>query len=199
MPVPVPRSAGTIARAHHQLNGNGYNPRDAAALMRLAFRWRDRGRKPMLIPNGVVTLSPPSLRIYFYNARRFIREHPETYPLDVQNIIELMGFKITEHGILVHLPLRFQLAMVPEAAQDVSANKSADYHGRKLYIHWISQHHAQGDYKDIPGEYTADDLAWFKEQAEEYKDLMHIEFSENNIRVIWDAESVAGPEDESPW
>lgn len=199
MPVKVPRSAATLAAAHHQLANNGYNQRDAAGLLRLGLRWRDRKYKPMIIARDATTLNPLSLRIYFYNARRFVRERPEIYPQEIQDVINLMGFKVREDGILVHLPLRYQLGQLLESTTDVAQGRGADYQGRKLYIHWISQHHAQGDYKDIEGSFSADDLAWFKEQAEEYKDLMHIEFSENNVRVIWDAQTSTTNEDESPW
>ena len=188
-----------MANLGDSLANTGYTSREAAALIRLALKWRAHKYKVMLIGKDKFTLAPHSLRIYLYNARRYIRERPSIYPDELQDIVNLMGLKVLDTGLLVHLPLRYQLGALDTASVELGAAKGADYQGRKLYVHWISQLHGQGEYLDIPGEFTVDDLAWFKEQAEEYKDLLHIEFGANVVRVIWDAQSNPSEADESPW
>lgn len=199
MPIKIPRSE------HHTLIGRaadgntGYNRADANATVRMALRFKHNKYRAMAVPLTAHTVKPETVRFYFYRAKQYIRDCPHLYTEEMLAIVAAMRFKIRDGQLIIDLaPRGSQLARTEADVIALAGSKGGDYKGRQLFVHWISDLHEKGEYIDIPGQFTLDDLGFFRSMGEDYKDVITVEFSADNVRVVWIADTKKG-DNESPW
>ena len=143
-------------------------------------------------------VKPVTLRLYLYQAKAFIRENPGTFTKESRDLCDKFASRLRDDGVYIVLPPRQLLRDAANTAIAVSAGKHGDYSGRQLFVHWISSPHEQGEYVDIPGKFTESDHTFFMQMQEEYANIVHVEFSPENVRVVWHAKSTKD-DGESPW
>jgi len=198
----MPKTIHKAAMAAHSISAaghNGYNARDAAALTRLAARWRANKQKPMLISGETFMVTPRSMQIYLYRARSYVRDNLNNYPADLITLTEMMTFKLVKGDVIIYVAPRNRLSVIADTTVSALGKATGhDYNAKQLFVHWITKPHDAGEYLDIPGDYSPDDFTWFADQAREYRGIIHIVQDAQNLRVIWDSERVGGS-DESPW
>lgn len=198
MPVKIPREATYSESGRKQTGLCGYNMHDALALMRLLLRWRHGGYKPMLVRGDQTLVSPRTLRQYIYQSKMYINENPGTFTKEIRDLKDKFAVRLDEKGLWIALPPRAVLNAAVDTAVTVSKVRGADYSGRQLFVQWVSTEHETGEYVDIPGQFSIADKEFFDQMANDYKDIITVEFAPENVRVIWHAENKGG-ENESPW
>jgi len=176
----------------------GYNMEDALALVRLLLRWRHGKFQPLIISQNHLLVKPATLRIYIYNSKTYINENPSTFTQEIRDLAAQMAVRLQPNGVYIVRPPRILLRHAHEEAASVAALKGQDYKGRQLFLHWISSPHEQGEYVDIPGSFTGPDLGFFEGMQKEYANIVSVEFSPENVRVVWIGKSTK-ESDESPW
>jgi hypothetical protein len=198
MPVPIKRPANYSESGRSHTNMTGYNMEDALALVRLLLRWRHGKFQPLIISQTHLLVRPATLRIYIYNSKTYINENPSTFTQEIRDLAAQMAVRLQPNGVYIVRPPRILLRHAHEEAASVAALKGQDYKGRQLFLHWISSPHEQGEYVDIPGSFTGPDLGFFEGMQKEYANIVSVEFSPENVRVIWIGKSTK-ESDESPW
>ena len=198
MPVAIPRPPHASESGRKAPTWVGYNMPDAQALMRLLLRWRHGNYRPLIIKDKFLMVKPVTLRIYLYQAKCFIKENPGTFTQEIRDLCDKFAIRLREDGVYIIMPPRELLRNAVNTAITVSDAKKSDYSGRQLFVHWISSPHEQGEYVDIPGKFNEADHTFFMQMQEEYANIVHVEFSPENVRVVWHAKSTKD-DGESPW
>lgn len=191
MPIDLPGRTPRGTRGY-------YNARAADQTAQLLRRWANNNQRPLMIYCEDVQLELTSLRIRLYSGLQFIREHPEQrdrhgnitvtgYPPDIVKLAHACTMRVRKHpklGIVLIKSAADKDALA-DCATEMNNMTPNNITARNKFWDWVQQDHEPKTRAIFPGPYSGQDIAFWNEQAEKFKDHYLFGIAPDSVTVIY--------------
>lgn len=133
----------------------------AREFLTLLQRWRNGKHSPLLVPAESTGMQPAALRVAMYNARAFMREHPQMFDADSLDLVNSASLELSHkpRGVLIRRRAgAFNLSRV---AMEISRESQDDVAYQNL-MQWIGSEHELDEKFELEGPFNAHDYERFR-------------------------------------